>query len=252
MISPDGRYVAFKALSTHSPGVHVFWHDLDTSTTTMVATNSHPNTHPALSTDGRWLAFENNNAIYLHDTEHGTNLLVSVNAAATGPADGVSLRPVVTPGGQHVAFVSSATDLTPTPPASGTNASRVYLRDVIAGGTRLVSVNTNGEPSGSDMEHVLPAISADGRLVAFDTEAADLVSDDLNGASDVFLRGLMANTTELISRRLPDRPARTGMASAGISAWSISADGRRIAFTGYDDHVCLMTRTRCLTSLSTI
>ena len=234
VISSDGRYVAFKAASTNAPGVHVFWHDLETGSTALLAMNSHPNTHPSVSLYGLRVAFEDNNAIYLRNST-GAIVPGSVQASGGGPANGVSLRPVLTPDGNHLAFVSSGTDLVSDPPPLGTNLPLVYVRQIV-GMTRLASVNTNGEPSThDDMEFVLPAISADGRLVAFDSEAADLVANDRNGASDIFVRDLSTNRTELVSRRLTDRPPRTGAQSASISPFSISADAKRIVFTSYDD-----------------
>ena len=235
VISSDGRYVAFKAGVSASSAVHVFYHDLETGTTEVISTNSHHNTLPALSSDGQWLAFEDNDSIYLRHLQDGTNLLVSVNTSGSGAANRKSLRPVITPSGTHVAFVSSASDLTPEAPLGGTNLFRIYVRDVLAGVTHLVSVATNGLASSFDMESVLPSISADGQQVVFDTDASDIVDVDRNGAHDVFVRNVGLARTELISSRHTERLARSGFQSAGIRDGSISADGRRIAFSSFDD-----------------
>jgi Tol biopolymer transport system component len=235
VISPDGRWVMFKAATAPASPVHLFSHDLDTGTSSVLARNSHPDTTPALTPDGRWLAFEESDSIYLRDVQNGTNLLVSVNVSGTSRANGKSLRPVVTPDGQHVAFISSASDLLATAPPGGTNISRIYVRDLPGGITHLVGIATNGQPSSFDMQAVLPAISADGQLVAFDTEASDIVPDDNNRSYDVFVRDLAEASTQLVSLRDPTKPSRTGFQSAGISRFSLSANAQRIAFTTYDD-----------------
>jgi Tol biopolymer transport system component len=236
VISSDGKHVAFKAVSLDIPVVFVFYHDLQTGATQLIADGSHPDTAPALSTDSRWFAFERNDSIYVRDVEKGANLLVSVNASGSGPANGKSLRPVVTPDGAHVAFISSATDLVTTVPPGATNVSRIYVRDMLAGVTRLVGVATNGLASAFDMEAVLPALSADGRLVAFDTDAKDIVSDDNNQAYDVFTRDIAGGLTELVSIGDANLLPRTGLQSATISRWSLDAEARRVAFSAYDDH----------------
>ena len=62
----------------------------------------------------------------------------------TGPANGVSKTPVLTPDGRYVAFVSSATDLVETP----VNGNfQIYVRDLVAGTTRLVTLNRLGQAS---------------------------------------------------------------------------------------------------------
>jgi Tol biopolymer transport system component len=76
-----------------------------------------------------------------------------------------------------------------------------------------------------DAASIAPAVSADGRFVAFESDAANLVSGDVNGARDVFLRDAYEGTTILVSL------AANGFPSNGrSSAPAISADGRHVAF----------------------
>ncbi len=86
-----------------------------------------------------------------------------------------------------------------------------------------VSVDSN-EVQGNAISYV-GDISADGRFVAFDSEATNLVLDDTNGVSDVFLRDLQLGTTVRVSVT-----AMGEQTNGGGGAPSISADGRFVAF----------------------
>lgn len=89
-----------------------------------------------------------------------------------------------------------------------------------------ISVSSNNAQGGSQSRY--PAISADGRYVAFVSDATNLVAGDTNGAPDVFLRDRLLGTTVRISNK------SDGSQSNGISfAPSISGDGRRIVFSSY-------------------
>jgi hypothetical protein len=113
--------------------------------------------------------------------------------------------------------------------------SNIYVMNVAAGTSVLVSADTNGAPLAKGFELTFPTISSDGALVSFDHTANDFVGGDLNGASDIFLRDINAGTTELISKAVPARPAATAFAHSFLGLNSISADGRFIVSTRYDD-----------------
>src|SRR5437868_2993279 len=100
--------------------------------------------------------------------------------------NGHSFDPAISADGRFVAFDSVASNLV----AGDTNAvSDVFVRDRKTGKTRRVSVESHGaQGNGATF---LPAISADGRFVAFDSVASNLVAGDTNGAADVFVRGRM-------------------------------------------------------------
>src|SRR4029079_8839144 len=97
--------------------------------------------------------------------------------------------------GRHVAFASASANLVPND-SNGT--LDVFVRDLDAGITRLVSVNAAGAGSGNGLSSG-PALSADGRFVAFQSEASDLVTGDANGRGDVFVRDIQAGITYLAS-----------------------------------------------------
>jgi TolB protein len=191
---------------------------------------NHASAEPALSGDGRYVAF----------TSHSTNLLpgdtnnrmdVFVRDLVTGTtrraslgSDGVqsnlrSHQPAISAHGRYVAFVSEADNLV----AGDTNGQPdVFVRDMRTGTTRRVSVRTDGSQGNGG--GAAPAISADGRYVAFVSDASDLVAGDTNGTSDAFVHDTVTGTTERVSVGPGGRQA-DGYADAP----DISADGRYVS-----------------------
>jgi Tol biopolymer transport system component len=124
--------------------------------------------------------------------------------------------------GRYVAFVSQSDDLVSN---DANGLSDVFVRDLVTGQTILVSVNQDGTGSGNGMS-TAPRISADGRFVAFQSLASDLVDNDDNERSDVFVRDLLNASTTLVSVNRHG----TGSATLGATEPVISADGRHVAF----------------------
>jgi Tol biopolymer transport system component len=100
----------------------------------------------------------------------------------------------------------------------------VFVRDLVNGTTTLVS--TTGTSSGN-RDSSNPVVSADGRYVAFTSNASNLVANDSNNTEDVFVRDLVNGTTTLVST--------TGTSSGNRDSYNpvVSADGRYVAFTSY-------------------
>src|SRR5262249_28961168 len=95
---------------------------------------------------------------------------------------------------------------------------------------KLVSVNTAGNAGGNDSSR-RPAISSDGRFIAFQSNASDLVPGDTNGLGDVFVRDRISGVTERANVSSTGAQAEaSGFSAAGDGA-TISADGR---FVGFD------------------
>jgi Tol biopolymer transport system component len=130
--------------------------------------------------------------------------------------------------GAHFAFASFAKGVVPE---DRDNRTDVFVRDVATGTTRRVSVTTTGEQANGDSED--PAISADGRYVAFTSSASTLAPGDTNGLDDVYVRDRTGGTTERVSvgaaGELPNR-GEGQFAGLGSRLASISADGSRVAF----------------------
>jgi Tol biopolymer transport system component len=157
--------------------------------------------------------------------------LISVNQAeAQGNND--SDRASISADGRYVAFTSLADNLVP----EDTNfASDIFVRDRAAGRIERVSVGPFGVQGDGNSGFLSllgsPDISADGRFVAFASEASNFVAGDMAGTADVFVHDRRTRTTELISRGTDGFPA------GGSVAPSISADGRFVAFRSFSDRL---------------
>jgi len=252
-LSADGQYVGFEACTNPPSGPDmsgiILRYNVQTGSTDLVCSNatvligSFANLHNLdMTPDGRFIAFVanvgntslTNTAIYLWDAQTGTNTLVSLDQTTGGPAIGVCDSPVVSTNGQFVAFLCGGTNLVPNPLFA---QYHLYLRDVQAGITTLVDVDTNGMGSGVNAITV-PSMSDDGSIVAFDAPDGNIVANDRNHDNDIFVRDLTAQTTEMVSARDPSLPSLTpsGGASA-FTACSVSANGRYVAFFSAADNV---------------
>jgi hypothetical protein len=164
--------------------------------------------------------------------------LVSINKDGTDSGayglDHLGIGPIViSADGRFVAFVSDAHDLVAT---DANGMKDVFVRDLKRRTTTLVSVNKDGTDSGagSSGSRYSVGISADGRFVAFDSEADDLVAKDTNGTSDMFVRDLKNGTTTLVS--VNKKGTDSGAGSSGdYNTGKISADGRFVVFDSKAD-----------------
>lgn len=199
---------------------------------------------PAISADGRFVAFasiasnlvpdDTNDLIdtFVHDRRTGTTERVSVDSRGRqGDGDsglvGAAGYPAISADGRFVAFPSDATNLI----RGDTNGTTdVFVRDRLTGTTERVSVSGSGGQSDGISEG--PAISADGRFVAFHSSATNLVPGDDNFSDDVFVRDRLDGTTEIASIN--------GSGEEGNSLSfrpDISADGRFVVFSSFADNL---------------
>lgn len=242
-ISSDGRYVAFWSRAFNlvpgdtSLSADVFVHDRATAQTSRVSLSSlggqgdGDSLDSSISADGRLVAFyslatnlvpgDTNGRpdVFVHDRLTGQTARVSLNSAGSEAALD-SLEPALSGDGRYVAFWSYASNLVP---GDTNGAVDVFVHDRATGQTTRVSVDSNGNQglSASGM----PSISSDGRFVAFESTASNLVSGDTNGGSDVFLHDRLTGGTRRVS-------VASGGAQvlAGSSRPSVSGDGRCVAF----------------------
>ncbi|MEJ0089285.1 MAG: hypothetical protein WDM80_06000 [Limisphaerales bacterium] len=144
--------------------------------------------------------------------------------------NGDSRAPILTPDGRYVLFTSTANNLVAingsnSLPVVGAQKFNVFQRDRMSGTTLLVSVNLAASGGGSG-DSIPTATSDDGRYALFESDATNLVSNDTNGLTDVFLRDVWSNTTVLVS------VTTNGFSGNGVSRGStLTPDGRYVAFT---------------------
>lgn len=214
-ISGDGNVVAFTSNATNLEGAadpdfgtDVFVRDIAAATTERASVDSagvrgnDESLEPAITPDGRYVVFQSyadnlvasdtNGAgdIFLHDRQTGDTELVSLTDA-DGLADDESIRPDISADARYVSFESWATNHV----AGDTNGTGdAMVRDRTAGTTTRVSVSTTGTEG--DDETYVPLISDNGFVVGFSSYATNLVDDDANDVSDVFVRDVTppANT----------------------------------------------------------
>jgi len=250
-IDESGRYVSFLSTATDlvtnavAGNFHLYVRDLTAGTTQLadVDTNGAGSAGdvlsvPRMTPDGRCVVFDstcaslapgdNNKSydVFARDLTAGTTELISTRQALlpslTANGTAVSGLYAVSSNGQYVAFASLPGGL-----VSGTNAGyrNVFVCDLLNGTNSLVSVDTNGLANGDGWSWD-PAISGDGRYVAFTSSSDNLVAGDTNGLSDVFLRDLQAGTTTMLSTK----NASPSVGNYASYSPSISQDGRYVLF----------------------
>jgi Tol biopolymer transport system component len=244
-ISADGRYVAFASQADNfAPGDRnyawdVFVRDRLTGRTGCVSLSNegqlgdYDSWEPSISADGRFVAFvsgadnlvpgdtNGRKDIFVRDRLTGRTEIISVS---TGGEQGEQSRtPSISADARFVAFVSEASNLVP----GDTNAVLdVFVRDRLTARTERVSVSSAGEQGDGPSD--IPSITADGRFVAFSSQATNLVPGDTNAKDDVFVRDRLTGRTEMVSVSTSGEQGDWHSRSP-----SISADGRFVAFHSF-------------------
>lgn len=243
-ISADGKYVTFTSNATNllsfvPTNAQVYKRDLQFGTTTLVSgydALSQANgdcSNPRISANGRYVIF----------SSHATNLVGidgngvrDVFVRDTWPGGGITRISIGDDGSEgnaasdsgwlsengRACFRSDATNLV----AGGTTGSQIFVRDLAAGTTVLVSrEDTEYGAQGDGYSGLQPCITPDGRYVGFSSSSTNLVAGDTNGSFDVFVRDMQTHTNRRIS-----------LAINGLQGWqdsygcSMSDDGRYVAF----------------------
>ena len=244
VISAGGRHVAFASKATNlvagdtNGNEDIFIFDRVSETIDRASVDNRgtegdgDSRDPVISAGGRYVAFASEatnlvvgdtnglSDIFLHDRVSETIARVSVDGSG-GQGNGGSHSPAISADGRYVAFASDASNLV----AGDTNGfGDIFLYD--RSDESVVRVNVGRGGLQGDQESREPAISADGRYIAFTSEAANLVVDDTNGAPDIFVAD---RTNGIIERISVDNSGVEG--NAGSRAACLNENGDFIVFT---------------------
>lgn len=260
-ISADGRYIAFASRATNlvsarknscsaeglveRPCFDVYLFDRESeeiipvTQSAGISGNGDSGVNPwgvapaektALSADGNVISYFSRAQNFGADPIYGGLYLylvrdqeqIRVDNAFDGSAvNGSSFWPSLSQDGRLLAFATLASNLVSD---DRNNFADVFVYDRLISATIRITAGPAG--TGANGASVMPALSADGRWLAFRSEADDLVEGDFNNTADVFLHDLQAGVTRLVSAN--------NQGSAGNQASSspaVSAAGETTAFT---------------------
>ena len=261
-LSADGRFVLFESNAANlvtgdTNGLDdVFIKDIVAGTVARVSTNAAGQEATGgvlgsdttdISADGRYVvmgsdatnlvAGDTNGAwdIFLKDTLNG--VVTRVNIAADGTqanAGGDYQGGKVTDDGQYVVFASNASNLV----ANDTNGvTDIFKKNIATGAITRITTDAAGAEANSGglvedfamgiQVNNIAGISSDGRYVAFQSSANNLVANDTNGVADIFLKDTQTGT---ISRMNTDAVGAEAIGGASVSNRALSADGRYLVF----------------------
>jgi Tol biopolymer transport system component len=191
----------------------------------------------SISDDGRFVTFEsgapalggsqNLQQILVRDVVSGDTTLVSVGSDGTSPADATSFLGEIDGAGDRVVFTSPAANLVP---GVADGKTHVYMRDLAAGTTRLVDQSAGGTASSQGAFN--PAISGDGRRVAFSSQSTDLPAAPGGTAPHVYVVDLVAGTTVLA-----DQTDNGVVGDSQATNPELDRTGRRVSFNSLADNL---------------
>lgn len=241
-LSADGRMVAFHSHASDltvgdvQDGLDdVFVHDRQTRITTKITTSADSFSNSAeISADGRHVVFKSRatnlvpgdangrDDVFIRDLDSGTTRMVSVAFGAQSGGNRESSSPDVSADGRYVVFDSFASNLVAGGDTNG--FLDIYLRDLATGTTTRISQGHDG--SEANEHSYTPCISDDGSLIAFHSDASNLVPDDVNGnVRDVFVHDRLSGTTRLVHRAFDG-----GLPYGYAENCGLSGDGRFVAY----------------------
>jgi Tol biopolymer transport system component len=242
-ISADGRFVAFTGAGSNLvPGdtnlaPDIFVHDRVTGITERVSVDSsgaegNGNCHsPTISANGQFVTFSSVSSnlvandtnghydVFVHDRSTGTTERVSIRTGGT-EANGDSFESAMSTDGQIIAFQDTATNLVA---GDSNGCADIFVHDRSSGISERVSVDSSGTEGNGHSRFA--SISADGQIVAFESDSSNLIAHDTNYCGDIFIHDRSTGETRRVS---VDSSGVEGNAPSDQP--SISAEGQFVAF----------------------
>jgi Tol biopolymer transport system component len=187
-ISADGRYVAFHSRASNfvaddnNNKYDIFIHDRETKTVEHISFRFEGYEgdadiyYPRLTPDARYVVFTNGGYVLVHDRQQKTTEIITPSPDASTQGGTIS------DDGRIVAFVSTFNPQSPSTPFPYAN---IYIHDRTTGKYWPQSLTYDGNFHNKELETVI--LSGDGQFIAISTDASNLVLDDTNNFSDVFI-----------------------------------------------------------------
>ena len=269
VISKDGNFIAFESFSNNliendeNENADIFIYSVPDKKIELISISSrnqqanHGSSTPAISAEGRFVVFHsparnlvpednkrsdenewNFSDVFLRDRELNKTELVSANLRSK-PGNHPSFNASISSDGNFISFTSMATDLVPEYPATplyvggkGRVARRIdiYVRDIAAKATQLVSIASDG--SAGNHQSQAPKISADGRYVTFQSAATNLVGKTMPGITiNIYRRDLQEGKTNVVTYF--DGPLESNVMAAHSA---VSNNGETVVFDSNYGH----------------
>lgn len=259
-VSADGKSIVFTSSAGNltGPGAgNLFFYDVGSHTVTALTTSVDGQAlAPALSANGRYVAFETNdnelgdgvpsnagNEVLRLDTETGIYLRVNQAEQPDEPVNAGSARPAISGDGRYVAFTSNASNLVDPPPVGG--FTQVYEMDMETRAVTMVTRAANcidggqvpcrGDASAFALEN--NAYSRDGTMLVFATNATNLAAVNGGNVSDVILRRINRNTGAVTFENLNRNLATGAVGNLSSSLGSLAPGGRYAIFLSNADNI---------------
>ncbi|MBZ0294078.1 MAG: CSLREA domain-containing protein, partial [Anaerolineae bacterium] len=195
---------------------------------------------PAISANGRYVAYvseapnmdvgadNGRSDIFLYDKQTCLTTPLSIGYDNISMGNGPSMQPFISTDGRYIVFASAATNLIEN--FSGGGGWQIFVRDMQTNTITLVSKAPDGSPGDHQSRH--PSISADGRYIAYQSEATNLTGTSDTSIYDIFLYDQLTDQTIRVSQQ-PD-----GSLPWGTSQYpEISTDGHYITYSSMANNI---------------
>ncbi|NMC64364.1 MAG: hypothetical protein GYA55_14465 [SAR324 cluster bacterium] len=245
-LNSSGTHVAFHSEASNLVPLDgngtsdVFLYDLEAGTHTLISQSSEGyignarSSSPSINSDASMVVFTSeattlvdddlNGAadIFLRNTVAGTTSRISISSTGT-EANGSSKFPSISGDGNLVVFMSDASNLVE---ADTNGFTDIFLRNISEATTIRISQSSNGEEANGNSS--MPAISADGKFIAFSSNATNLSSKCVNGLRNIFVYNVATHAINCVSI---SSTGNSGNADSGFGELSLSQYGRYVAFS---------------------
>jgi Tol biopolymer transport system component len=215
VMTSDAKFAAFKAGPSNATTGLVLYRALESNITSLVATNSRFDSPLQISPDGRFVAYDSGDRVYVWDGVLNSRRPISDEGKT-------ALNPVLSASGTRIAYLI------------GTNTSyQIEAQDLSSSNVWPVSQTASGIASSENHQFSAFGFDSSETAVVFDSFDDSLVTNDFNRASDVFLRWFETGETHLLSTAHQERVGLTANGPSHIGPYSLSDNGMLMVFASH-------------------